>query len=208
MQWFDTAYCCHQTYALCTSYPCVPCWFRCKSYATRELCNITSCIMRKSTVSPLGEKLHPICIYTLCPKQIVFIVFKSTLDVRISQPKIRNVRWLIMKATQALRSMPSSRRLRRLWESSISHKPFLKASIFTSLLGRADGHSGEGLAVGRRCSRVWGRGGRDTLVPCTGAVYTHWQALGKRLINEKTKKEGERRTRRLHRSFRTCQNRS
>ena len=51
IQWFDTAYCCHQTYALlCTSYPCVPCWFQCKSYATRELCNITSCIMRKSTV--------------------------------------------------------------------------------------------------------------------------------------------------------------
>ena len=50
MQWFDTAYYCHWTYALCTSYPCIPCWFRCKSYATRELCNITSCIIRKSTV--------------------------------------------------------------------------------------------------------------------------------------------------------------
>jgi hypothetical protein len=41
---------CIMRYALWTSCPCVPWWFQPKSYALRELCIITLCIMKKSTV--------------------------------------------------------------------------------------------------------------------------------------------------------------
>ena len=47
---------CIMHYALCTSCPCVPWWFQPKSYALRELCIITLCIMKKSTVPACPQR--------------------------------------------------------------------------------------------------------------------------------------------------------
>jgi hypothetical protein len=59
---------CIMRYALWTSCPCVPWWFQPKSYALRELCIITLCIMKKSTVVTEADDLQKPAIATVFQK--------------------------------------------------------------------------------------------------------------------------------------------